>query len=222
MARHRPRPAERRPTRAGHPARLRALRSAGRGDDRQRHHLPRAQRGPRDQQGARLSSGGGRSALEVSARARLPRRFRPPLRATAERGARRRLAARASFGPARRRDRVPAPPPRPAFGRHGDRRGQARRGGAARAGIHAGPRGDPVGQGGLRRPRHHQGRPPRPRHDGRARGSDPAGSPSRRRRARPRAAAARRPRRYTAPCRRPTRSASSRSRAARRWRLSRA
>ena len=58
VARHRHRPAERRSTRAGHPVRLPALRRARRGDDRQRHHLPHAQRGARGRQGARLSSNG--------------------------------------------------------------------------------------------------------------------------------------------------------------------
>ena len=52
VARHRPRPAERRPARAGDPARLREVRPAGRGHDRQRHHLPRPQRGARGGQGA--------------------------------------------------------------------------------------------------------------------------------------------------------------------------
>ena len=48
--------------------------------------------------------------------------------------------------------------------------GAARFRGAARAGHHAGPRGGAVGQGRLRRPRHHQGGPARPGHDGGARG----------------------------------------------------
>ena len=45
---------ERRPARAGDPVRLPALRRARRGDDRQRHHLPHAQRRARGRQGARV------------------------------------------------------------------------------------------------------------------------------------------------------------------------
>ena len=60
-------------------------------------------------------------------------------------------------------DPEPAAPPRPALGRHGRRRGAPRRGRAARARVHAGPRRRAVGQGRLRGPRHRQGRPPRPR-----------------------------------------------------------
>ena len=56
VARHRSRSAERRSPRAGHPARLREIRPARRGDDRQRHHLSRPQRGARSGQGARRSS----------------------------------------------------------------------------------------------------------------------------------------------------------------------
>ena len=52
VARHRSRSAQRRPPRAGDPARLREVRPAGRGDDGQRHHLPRAQRGARGGEGA--------------------------------------------------------------------------------------------------------------------------------------------------------------------------
>ena len=47
VARHRSRSAERRSARAGHPARLRKIRPPRRGDDRQRHHLSRPQRGAR-------------------------------------------------------------------------------------------------------------------------------------------------------------------------------
>ena len=52
VARHRSRSAERRPPRARHPARLREIRPAWRGHDRQRHHLPQPQRGARGRQGA--------------------------------------------------------------------------------------------------------------------------------------------------------------------------
>ena len=62
VARHRPRPAERRPARAGDPVRLRALRRARRGDDRERHHLPRPERRARDRQGARDPAGRDRPA----------------------------------------------------------------------------------------------------------------------------------------------------------------
>ncbi len=44
VARHRSRSAERRSPRAGHPARLREVRPAGRRDDGQRHYVPRTQR----------------------------------------------------------------------------------------------------------------------------------------------------------------------------------
>ena len=54
MARHRSRPAQRRPAREGHPVRLSALRRTRRRDDRERHHLSHAQRRARGRQGARL------------------------------------------------------------------------------------------------------------------------------------------------------------------------
>ena len=67
-------------------------------------------------------------------------------------------------------------------GGHGDLPGPARRGRAARARDHAGPRRDPVGQGGLRRHGDREGGPARPRHDGRAAGRDhDRQSPARRR-----------------------------------------
>ena len=50
-----------------------------------------------------------------------------------------------------RQDAGPAAAPGAALGRHGGVPGRARFGGAARAGEHAGPRRDPVGQGRLRR-----------------------------------------------------------------------
>ncbi len=53
MARHRSRSAERRSARARHPVRLRALRAARRGDDRQRHHVSQPQRRARGGEGAR-------------------------------------------------------------------------------------------------------------------------------------------------------------------------
>ena len=53
VAGHRSRSAERRSARARHPVRVRALRHARRGDDRQRHHVSRPERGARGRQGAR-------------------------------------------------------------------------------------------------------------------------------------------------------------------------
>ena len=58
VARHRSRSAERRSARARDPARLREVRPARRGDDRQRHHLSRPERGARSRQGARRSTTG--------------------------------------------------------------------------------------------------------------------------------------------------------------------
>ena len=52
--------------------------------------------------------------------------------------------------------------------------GRARRGRADRARVDAGPPRRAVGQGRLRRPRHHQDRPARPRHARGARRHDPA------------------------------------------------
>ena len=73
VARHRSRSAERRSARAGHPARLREIRPARRGDDRQCHHLSRPERGARSRQGARLRSGAGRSAREGDEQLRVRR-----------------------------------------------------------------------------------------------------------------------------------------------------
>ena len=78
-----------------------------------------------------------------------------------------------------------AAPPRPALGRHGDRRRPARRRRAAGAGHDAGPGGDPVGQGRLRGPRHREGRPARSADDVGAPGLDRPG-PRDGRRGRPR------------------------------------
>ena len=65
--------------------------------------------------------------------------------------------------PSLRRDPGPAAAPRPALGGHGHRPGPPRPGGAPRARHHARARGRAVGQGRLRRPRHHQGGPAGPR-----------------------------------------------------------
>ncbi len=90
-------------------------------------------------------------------------------------------------------DPEPAAPPRAALGRHGDRRRPARRGRAARAGGDAGAHHRAVGQGRLRRPRDHQGRPPRARDAQRARGGDPDHPRPRAGERRPRPPAGRRP-----------------------------
>ena len=127
VARHRPRPAERRPARAGHPARLREVRPARRGDDRQRHHLSRPQRGARSGEGAGHRAGAGRSAGEGDAPLRVPRtsaRRWPQhldavgLEAVAPAHAAVRRAVAAHPGS--------AAPSRAALGRHGDLPGAAR------------------------------------------------------------------------------------------------
>ena len=66
VAGHRPRPPLGRPAREGHPVRLPALRRARRGDDRQRHHLPRPLGGARGGQGPRLLRRAGRQARRSS------------------------------------------------------------------------------------------------------------------------------------------------------------
>ena len=73
VAGHRSRSAERRSPRAGDPARLREVRRARRGDDRQRHHLSRPQRRARSGQGARSGRGAHRSAGEGDAPVRVRR-----------------------------------------------------------------------------------------------------------------------------------------------------
>ena len=125
--------------------------------------------------------------------------------------------ARASLRPALPGDPGPAPASRPALGRHGHRPGRPRRRRPPGAGQHARSRGHPVGQGGLRRPRHREGGPPGPRHDV----GDPGLSRDaarNRRRGGSRASAPRTTPRSTPCSRRPTPWASSRWRAARRWR----
>ncbi len=77
--------------------------------------------------------------------------------------------------PALAADPGSAAPSRPAFRRHGDLPGPARRGRAARKREHARPRRHPVGQGRLRRHGDRQGRSARPRHDGGAAGCAGAG-----------------------------------------------
>ncbi|OYV99773.1 MAG: hypothetical protein B7Z61_14065, partial [Acidobacteria bacterium 37-71-11] len=78
----------------------------------------------------------------------------------------------AGLAPEERRSRLraggahhaPAAPPRAALRRHGAGGRPPRRRRAAGARRDAGARRHPVGQGRLRRPRHHQGGPARPRH----------------------------------------------------------
>ena len=77
-----------------------------------------------------------------------------------------RAAVRAAVG----RDAGSAAASRPAFRRHGDLPGPARRGRAARKRQHARPRRRAVGQGRLRRHGDRQGRSARPRDDGGAAG----------------------------------------------------
>ena len=149
--------------------------------------------------------GRGRHAGEAP-RARRARPGRPPHR---------------PLRPALRGDPGPAAAPRPALGRDGGGAGPPRRGGAPRAREHAGAGDRPVGQGGLRRPRDHQGGPPRPRHDVGAAGL--ARAPARDAGSRSTSRTCRRTtRRSTRCCARPTPWASSRWRAARRWRRCRA
>ena len=125
---------ERRPPRAGHPARLRALRGGGGGHDRERHHLPRPQRLARDRQGARASrrtrSTASRSTCAASSTWTRTTRSRAASSAPGSTREDRRIRP---LRPALRGDPGPAAAPRPALGRDGDRPGPARRGGAPRA-----------------------------------------------------------------------------------------
>ncbi len=116
----------------------------------------------------------------------------------------------------------PAAAPGSALGRHGDLPGAARFRCAARARDDAGARRRAVGQGRLRGPGHHQGGPARARHDGGARRLAEADPRIVRRRSRSGAPARRTIRPSTTRCRRPTRSACFRWKAARRWRRCRA
>ena len=169
VAGHRPRPAVGRPARAGDPARLPALRPARRGDDRERHHLPRPLGHPRGGQGLRLL----RRSRSTSS---------PSSSATG--------TSTSSRGDARSRSPPSSPPPAsiPRSGACSTSRelwtriqnlprhlGQHSGGMVIAAGrldevvplepaVDARPRRHPVGQGRLRRPRDHQGRPPRARH----------------------------------------------------------
>ena len=170
VARHRPRPAERRSPRAGHPARLPEVRPARRGHDRQRHHLPRQERRARGGEGARARRGADRSPGQGDAQLRV---HRPQRDARPQHGGGRHRAGRAARADVRRTvaaDPGPAAPSRAALGRDGGVPGRARFRGAAGAGEHARPRRHPVGQGRLRRHGHREGRSARPRHDGGAAG----------------------------------------------------
>ena len=229
VARHRPRPAERRPPRAGHPARLREVRPARRGHDRQRHHLPRQERRARGGEGARARRGADRSPRQGDAQLRVHRPAARRSTATWRRPASRPDAPRVrTFAGSVAADPGPAAPSRPALGRDGGVPGRARFRGAARAGQHARPRRHPVGQGRLRRHGHREGRSARPRHDGGAAGRHRARQhvvgqrDGGRRRRRSRGGSSWRTFRPTIPpstscCRRPTPSASSRWSRGRRW-----
>ena len=126
--------------------------------------------------------------------ARAARGRRRDRRAAAPGRRRSRGAAHPAPARARRPRARSAAPSRPALGRHRDRRRATRRSGADRARVDARSPRRAVGQGRLRRPRHHQDRPARPRHAQRARAHHPARARARGRRDRSRAAARRRPR----------------------------
>ncbi len=161
VAGHRPGPAERRPSRARDPVRLRALRPARRGHDRQRHHVSRPERGTRGGQGAGAARGPPRPPLAPRQRVRVQG---PGRHAPGPPGRGRLRPARSAHAAVRRAvagHPGPAAAPRPALGRHGHRAGAARLGGAARARDHARPLGGAVGQGRLRRARHGEGGPAR-------------------------------------------------------------
>ena len=87
VARHRPGSPERRPPGAGHPACVREVRPPRRGDDGQRHHLPRAERRARSGEGARLRAPADRSARESDESVRVYRSQPRRCRATCRRSA---------------------------------------------------------------------------------------------------------------------------------------
>ncbi len=74
VARHRSRPAQRRPARARHSIRVRALRKTGRGHDRQRHHLSRPLGRSRNRQGIVVRSGNPESPDQLGGRLGIPGR----------------------------------------------------------------------------------------------------------------------------------------------------
>ncbi len=196
MAGHRPRPPLRRPAREGHPVRLPSLRRARRGDDRQRHHLPRPLGDARGGEGLRLLGRADRPPRRPARQLHLrPGARRPQV---LRRRARRRRArpAGGAGAPLRRpldAHPQPAAPPGAALRGDGDRRRAARRGGAARARLDARARRRAVGQGRLRRPGDRQGGPPRARHARRLRGDGAGGAPARGHAPRPGPAPGRRP-----------------------------
>ena len=242
MAGHRSRSAERRSPRAVIQHVYEKYGRLGRGDDRQRHHLPRPQRRARSRQGARAST-----LAQIDRLAKVLHHFE-----YVDTGRLVACGSSSSVGLDLNTDRVrhvraalardagPAAPPRPAFRRHGDLPGPARCGGAARKRQHARPRRRAVGQGRLRRHGDRQGRSARPRDDGGASGHARAGKRRRRTQRTPRTPRKRllgelrelafqRPwwisptcrktiPRSTRCCRRPTRLACSRWNRARRWR----
>ena len=181
MAGHRPRSAERRPAREGDPVRLRALWPARRRHDCQRHHVSRAERGPRGGEGPRLRRRAHRAAVTARQQLGVQGSGRQLARPSRRGGLRSRRPARAALCAALAGHPGSPAAPRPALRRHGDLPGPARLGGAARARHHARALGGPVGQGRLRRARHRQGGSARPRHDlapaGRHRDDRPARRP---------------------------------------------
>ena len=214
--RHRPRLPARHP-RAADRRRHRALRPRARGARRQLLHLPLARRDPRRRQGARPAV---RRARAARARLRRLEREAGRRRAGAAPGRRAEagLAALARLRRADPRDRRPAAPHLAASRRDGDLHAAARR---ARAGA---ARGDgrkaalPVGQGLLLRRRLPEDRPARAGDALGGRGLRRADRRGLRRADRPLPDPARRPRRSSRRSSGRTRSATSRSRAARRCR----
>ena len=147
----------------------------GRGDDGERHHLSRQERGARSREDARHRRDAGRSPREGDESVRVHRSGRH----AAQADGRGRLRSRSPDLPMVRRAVEPhagsAAASRAAFRRHGDLPGAARQRRAARERQHARPRRAAVGQGRLRRHGARQSRSARPRDDGRAAGRDHAG-----------------------------------------------
>ena len=147
-----------------------------RGDDRQRHHLPRPKRGARSGQGARLRSRADRSAGEGDEQLRVHRCRPIRCRATWRRSASICSAERVRLFARLWRQMQDLPRH---LGQHSGGmvicQGQLDAVRAARERQHARPRRRAVGQGRLRRHGHRQSRPARARHDGGAAGRPRAG-----------------------------------------------
>ena len=152
-----------------------AVRGAPDRDDGQRDHLPRPQRRARSRQGAVARARADRSARQGDEPFRVGR-SQGHARAQPPRGRPGFPAPRDSdIRPAVDADPGSAAPPRPAFRRHGDVPGPARRRRPARERHHARPRRRAVGQGRLRRHGHRESRSARPGHDVGAAGRARAG-----------------------------------------------